>query len=93
MGNPGFGYSTSSPVFMAAMSHLPITGLPPGCTDTSSAVYVTPRAAPTSAARASRSGATPALAQYVVLPSRMARSMAATMGSAVGMLRSPRWNG
>ncbi len=50
-------------MFMAAMSHLPITGLPPGCTETLSAVYVTPRAAPTSAASASRSGATPALAQ------------------------------
>ena len=70
-----------------------MTGLPPGCTDTSSAVYVTPRAAPTWAARASRNGMMPALAQYVVLPSRTARIMASTIGAAVGMFRSPRWNG
>jgi hypothetical protein len=78
---------------MTLWMNLPMTGLPPGCTTTLAGSNERPRRAPTSAAKASRRGMMPAAAQYPVMPSAIALSMASTTFAGVGRFMSPRWNG
>ena len=60
MGNPGFGYTTSSPRFVSAMITKNMMGLAPGVTTTSSGATGTPRVFSMCSAITSRSSGSPA---------------------------------